>query len=171
MCGPSPTEILKNAETPLSYKQDSPRLLLVEALEVAARNCPGDWHAVVVDDRETLARLAEMLGVKLLGEAPYAVVVAAPQGSEHEALRASVYIEVAARFLDLAPLWMAARGIDGVLELPDKLRCVALVALGKAGETREQGGGSLRGRIHFNRYGGTAAPVLLQGLLKAKGLV
>lgn len=171
MCGPSPTEILKNAETPMSYKQDAPRLLLVEALEVAAKNCPGGWHAILVDNHEILAQLADKLGVKLLGEAPYAVAVAASQGSEHEAFRASVYVEVAARFLGLTPLWVAANGVDDVLGLPDKLRCVALVALGKPGKTREKDGGSLRGKIHFNRYGEKAVPVLLQGLLKAKGLV
>ncbi len=171
MCGPSPTEILKNAETPLSYKQDAPRLLLVEALEVAARNCPGGWHAVIIDDREVLSQLAARLGSGLLGEAPYAVAVVAPEGSEHEALRASVYVEVAARFLGLTPLWVAAGGVDGVLGLPKNLRCVALVALGKAGKTRQPDDRSLRGRVHFNKYGGASGSMLLQSLLKAKGLV
>ncbi len=171
MCGPSPTEVLKEAEIPVSYKRDAPRLLLAEALEVAAKACPGGWHAVVIDDPEVLARLAESSGAKALGEAPYAVAVAAPKGSEGVAFRASVYVEIAARFLGLTPLWVAVTGVEKLLHLPEDLTCVAVVGMGKAAGARTPGFSSLKGRLHFNKYGGKPSSAILEALLKAKKLV
>ncbi len=144
---------------------------MAEMLEIAARNCPGEWHVILVDDPGTISSAAMVLGLRVLGEAPLMAVVVAPKDAESEALRASVYMEIAARFLGLSPIWAPGRGLEDLLGVPPGMVCVAAVGVGKAGNTTPLQTSWSTQRMHFNRYGEHSSPsMLLQGLLKAKGL-
>ncbi|WP_353334397.1 nitroreductase family protein [Bacteroides sedimenti] len=135
------------------------------------RNNP--WQFIVVDDKETLAKLAHCKehGANFIADAALAVVVAAdPLVSDvwiEDASVASIMIQLQAEDLGLGSCWVqvrerfAATGmtsdeyVHGVLDIPLQLQVLSIIAIGHKGMERKPfNEENLQWeKIHINKYG------------------
>ncbi len=131
------------------------------------------WHFVVVTDPAMLGRLskAKPHGAAFLKDAPMALVIGAdPSVSDvwvEDAAIASIVCHLAATDLGLGSCWIQIRKrphdaeksasdhVRGLLNLPDNLEVLSIVAIGyPAEEKKGHPGESLqREKVSFERYG------------------
>jgi nitroreductase len=147
--------------------------LLVEAL-LRAPSSRGinPWEFVLVDDPDTLAKLArsKQHGSEFLKRAPLAVVVCA-DGSKsdvwvEDCSIAAIIAHLAALSLELGSCWVQIRNrqhdggrsseeyIRELLGLPEYLKVEAIVGIGRPGETKQPvpAGDLQYGKVRYNTY-------------------
>lgn len=94
------------------------------------------WHFIVVDDRETIGRLAEAAPTgPYIANAPVVIVVAVEERkiAESDASRAIQNMILTAWSEGIGSNWVGFRGPEGAAEivgLPEGLKVLALLALG-----------------------------------------
>lgn len=135
--------------------QEQVELLLRAALMSPSSHRSTGWEFIAVDDKQTLAQLAESKdsGAVFVAEAPLAIVVAAnPEVSDawvEDASIAALMIQLQAEDLGLGSCWAhmhnrhAADGtpandvIHELLGLPENLQVLCVIAVGHKGMERK----------------------------------
>ena len=135
--------------------QEQVELLLRAALMSPSSHRSTGWEFIAVDDKQTLAQLAESKdsGAAFVAEAPLAIVVAAnPEVSDawvEDASIAALMIQLQAEDLGLGSCWghmhnrHAADGtpandvIHELLGLPENLQVLCVIAVGHKGMERK----------------------------------
>lgn len=135
--------------------QEQVELLLRAALMSPSSHRSTGWEFIAVDDKQTLAQLAESKdsGSAFVAEAPLAIVVAAnPEVSDawvEDASIAALMIQLQAEDLGLGSCWAhmhnrhAADGtpandvIHELLGLPENLQVLCVIAVGHKGMERK----------------------------------
>lgn len=131
------------------------------------------WEFVVIAESETLAQLstAKPKGAAFLKDAPLAIAVCADSNITdvwvEDAAIAMTYLHLAATDLGLGSCWIQFRmrnfdesrtagdRIQEILELPDGVEVLAILAIGYPAEEKPpHPASSLKvGKVHFERYG------------------
>ena len=139
-------EVLETRRSIRKYKDTPiPKEKILKILE-AARIAPSSshrqpWHFIVVEDKETIKKLAKS---EWAAEAPVMIVGLADQAaSPNRCLNdlgiALEHIVLAATNLGLGTCWMGQTGreelIKGLLNIPDNFKVIAVVPLGVPDET------------------------------------
>ena len=135
--------------------QEQVELLLRAALMSPSSHRSTGWEFIAIDDKQTLAQLAESKdsGAAFVAEAPLAIVVAAnPEVSDawvEDASIAALMIQLQAEDLGLGSCWAhmhnrhAADGtpandvIHELLGLPENLQVLCVIAVGHKGMERK----------------------------------
>lgn len=153
--------------------QDEVVTLLKAALMAPTSKRSNCWQFVVVDDKTTLAELAQckQQSADFIAQAALAVVVLAdPLTSDvwmEDAAIASIYLQLQAEDLGLGSCWVQVIErmhderetsndfVHGVLDIPRPLQVVSIIAIGhKAIERKPFNEDNLQWeKIHINKYG------------------
>ena len=132
------------------------------------------WQFIVVDDKETLEKLAgcKKVGSSFLKDAALAIVVLAdPLASDvwiEDASVASIYIQLQAEDLGLGSCWIQLRerltpdGVSSseyvheILDIPLQLQALSIIAIGHKGMERKPFNEERLQweKVHINNYGG-----------------
>ena len=159
--------------TPEELTQDEVVTLLKAALMAPSSHRSNSWQ-FVVDDKETLARLAKCkdAGAAFVADAPLAVVVLGdPTITDvwiEDASIASIMIQLQAEDLGLGSCWAQVRErstADGrpaedvvreILGIPEQLRVLCIIAIGHKGMERKPFNEEhlLWEKVHINKFGG-----------------
>ena len=151
---------------------DDVRLILRAALMAPTSKGLRGWQFVVVDDRMDLEKLADAkdMGGAFLKDAALAVVVLGdPMQNDcwvEDGAIAAYSMLLQAEELGLGACWVQMRGrglsdgtaadtvIRGILDVPENLNCLCVVAIGhKADERRPQNEDRLKWEnVHLNRF-------------------
>lgn len=151
---------------------DDVRLILRAALMAPTSKGQRGWQFVVVDDRMDLEKLADAkdMGGAFLKDAALAVVVLGdPMQNDcwvEDGAIAAYSMLLQAEELGLGACWVQMRGrglsdgtaadtvIRGILDVPENLNCLCVVAIGhKADERRPQNEDRLKWEnVHLNRF-------------------
>lgn len=151
---------------------DDVRLILRAALMAPTSKGQRGWQFVVVDDRMDLEKLADAkdMGGAFLKDAALAVVVLGdPMQNDcwvEDGAIAAYSMLLQAEELGLGACWVQMRGrglsdgtaadtvIRGILDIPENLNCLCVVAIGhKADERRAQNEDRLKWEnVHLNRF-------------------
>ncbi len=154
--------------------QDEVVALMRAALMAPSSKGSRCWEFVVVDDKESLRRLAHCKdrGAELLEGAPLAVAVLAdPQQSDvwvEDASVAATLMLLQAEDLGLGACWVQVRGrsmadgkpaeemVRSILGIPSHLRVLAIVAVGYKGMERKPFNEDRLQweKVHINTYAG-----------------
>jgi nitroreductase len=127
------------------------------------------WHFIIVENREILSSLAEVLVYgKMLNEAPLAIAVCGeterdgkPMPQWEEDCAASMEnLLLAANALGLGAVWLGVRfGYDGressvkkILEVPDKVSVMGIAAVGWPKESKDPHSGITANVLHANKW-------------------
>jgi len=144
-------DVIKTRRSIRKYKGTPvPRESLMKILE-AARIAPSaghrqPWHFVVVEDKETIEKLAGRS--KWAAEAPAMIVgladpVASPSWSQNDLGIALEHIVLTATSLGLGTCWMGQSKRDAevkeILGIPDELKVIALTPLGEPASKERKG--------------------------------
>ena len=152
--------------------QEQVEQLLRAALMAPSSHRSTGWQFVVVDDKPTLARLAEckQTGAAFVAEAPLAIVVMGdPAVSDawiEDASIAAIMMQLQAEDLGLGSCWAHVRGrfaADGtpaddvvheLLGIPDNLRVLCIIAVGHKGMERKPFNEEhlLWEKVHINKW-------------------
>ena len=160
-------KVIKTRRSIRKYKGTPvPRESLMKILE-AARIAPSaahrqPWHFVVVEDKETIEKLAGRS--KWAAEAPAMIVgladpVASPNWCLNDMGIAFEHIVLTATSLGLGTCWMGQTKRDSevkdLLGIPDELKVIALTPLGEPDEVKEpKERKSLEEIVSWGKYGG-----------------
>lgn len=148
------------------------RLILRAALMSPTSKGQRAWQFVVVDDKTDLEKLSDAkdMGGQFLKDAPLAVVVLGdPIGNDcwvEDGAIAAMSMQLQAEALGLGSCWIQMRGrglsdgtsadtvIQGVLDIPENLSCLCIVAIGhKADERKPQNEDRLKWEnVHAGKY-------------------
>lgn len=148
------------------------RLILRAALMSPTSKGQRAWQFVVVDDKSDLEKLADAkdMGALFLKEAPLAIVVLGdPLQNDcwvEDGSIAAISMQYQAEALGLGSCWVQMRGrglsdgtsadtvIRGILDIPDELSCLCVIAVGhKADERKPQNEDKLKWeQVHLNKY-------------------
>ena len=130
------------------------------------------WHFVVVEDKMDLEKLADAknMGSQFLKDAPIAIVVLGdPMQNDcwvEDGSIAAISMQYQAEELGLGSCWIQMRGrgledgttadtvIRGVLDIPDNMSCLCILALGHwTDERKPQAEDKLKWEnVHLNKY-------------------
>ncbi len=144
----------------------------VEKLLRAAMAAPSagnqqPWHFVVVRDRDTMQRIMEVHPYSaMLAQAPVCIAVLGELSLERhkgywvqDTAAATQNILLAAHALGLGAVWLGVHpveerqvGLRQILELPDGVECLALVAVGRPAERPEPADRFRPDRVHAERW-------------------
>ena len=148
------------------------RLILRAALMSPTSKGQRAWQFVVVDDKTDLEKLsdAKEMGGQFLKDAPLAVVVLGdPVQNDcwvEDGTIAAMSMQLQAEALGLGSCWIQMRGrglsdgtsadtvIQGVLDIPENLSCLCIVAVGhKADERKPQNEDRLKWEnVHAGKF-------------------
>ena len=151
---------------------DDLKLILRAALMSPTSKNQRAWQFVVVDDKLDLEKLADAknLGSQFLKDAPVAIVVLDdPVQNDcwvEDGSIAAASMQYQAEELGLGSCWiqMRGRGLDdgttadtvirGVLDIPDNMNCLCIIAVGHwTDERREQSEDKLKWEnVHLNKF-------------------
>ena len=151
---------------------DDLKLILRAALMSPTSKNQRAWQFVVVDDKLDLEKLADAknLGSQFLKDAPVAIVVLGdPMQNDcwiEDGSIAAASMQYQAEELGLGSCWiqMRGRGLDdgttadtvirGVLDIPDNMNCLYIIAVGHwIDERREQSEDKLKWEnVHLNKF-------------------
>ncbi len=154
--------------------QDEVVALMKAALMAPTSKRSNAWQFIVVDDKDTLQRLAGCIAQasQFIADAPLAIVVTAdPLGSDvwiEDASIASIYIQLQAEDLGLGSCWVQVRNrvtangtpsdeyVREVLDIPLQLQVLSIIAIGHKGMERKPFNEEHLQweKIHLNKYGG-----------------
>ncbi|OGD55345.1 hypothetical protein A3K78_07015 [Candidatus Bathyarchaeota archaeon RBG_13_52_12] len=139
-------EVLEKRRSIRKYKDTPiPKEKILKILE-AARIAPSaghrqPWHFVVVENKETIKKLAKQ---EWAAEAPVMIVgladqAASPSWCINDIGIACEHIVLAATNLGLGTCWMGQTGredlVKGLLDVPDNFKVIAVIPLGVPDET------------------------------------
>ena len=138
------------------------KLILRAALMSPTSKSQRAWQFVVVDDKQDLEKLADAknMGSQFLKDAPVAIVVLG------DPMQNDCWVEDQAEELGLGSCWiqMRGRGLDdgtpadtvirGVLDIPDNLNCLCIIAVGHwTDERKPQAEDRLKWEnVHLNKF-------------------
>jgi len=148
------------------------RLIMRAALMSPTSKGQRAWQFVVVDDKTDIEKLADAkdLGSQFLKGAPLAVVVLGdPTENDcwvEDGSIAAISMQYQAEDLGLGSCWVQMRGrglsdgtpadtvIRGILDIPDELNCLCVVAIGHwTDERKPQSEDKLKWEnVHLNRF-------------------
>ncbi len=140
------------------------RGLLEAGMAAPSANNHRPWQFVVVRDRDSLRRLAEMhpYGKMLAGAALAIAVCGDPSASDwwvQDCAAATENILVAAAGLGLGSVWLGCHGrpqreevVRGLLGVPEPLRVLSLISLGHPAERKQPRTQYDEARVHWERY-------------------
>lgn len=173
------SELIKNRRsirkfTSEDLNQEEVVNLLKAALMSPSSKRTNPWQFIVVDDKETLDKLAHCKenGASFITDAALAIVVAAdPLASDvwiEDASIASIMIQLQAEDLGLGSCWVQVRErftaagmssdeyVHGILDIPMQLQVLSVIAIGHKGMERKPfNEDNLQWeKIHINKYGG-----------------
>lgn len=173
------SELIKTRRSMRKFTDEELTQEQVVALMKAALMAPTSkrsnaWQFIVVDDKDTLKKLAcckEQTSQFIADAALVVVVTADPLASDvwiEDAAIASIYLQLQAEDLGLGSCWvqlrerMAACGISSneyvhdVLDIPLQLQALSIIAIGHKGMERKPfDENHLQWeKIHLNKYGG-----------------
>jgi nitroreductase len=151
---------------------DDVRLILRAGLMAPTSKGQRAWQFVVVDDKTDLEKLSDAkdMGGQFLKGAPLAIVVLGdPLQNDcwiEDGSIAAYSMQLQAEELGLGSCWIQMRGrglsdattsdivIRGVLDIPDHLSCLCIIALGhKADERKPQNEEKLKWEnVHLNKF-------------------
>jgi nitroreductase len=151
---------------------DDVRLIVRAALMSPTSKGQRAWQFVVVDDKQDLEKIADAkdMGAQFLKGAPLAIVVLGdPQQNDcwiEDGSIAAISMQYQAEDLGLGSCWIQMRGrglsdgtsadtvIRGVLDIPDNLCVLCVVAFGhKADERKPQNEDKLKWEnVHLNKF-------------------
>ena len=151
---------------------DDLKLILRAALMSPTSKGQRSWQFVVVDDKMDLEKLsdAKNMGSQFLKSAPVAIVVLGdPLQNDcwvEDGSIAAVSMQYQAEELGLGSCWiqMRARGLDdgtpadtvirGILDIPENLSCLSIIAVGHwADERKPQAEDRLKWEnVHLNKF-------------------
>lgn len=154
--------------------QEQVELLLRAALMAPSSKRSNPWQFIVVDDKETLEKLAQCkeAGAGLIAGAPLAIVVLAdPAVSDvwiEDASVATLMIQLQAEDLGLGSCWVQVRErftADGIsagevvrelLDIPLQMQVLSIVAVGHKGMERKPFDEEHLQweKVHINKFGG-----------------
>jgi len=125
------------------------------------------WHFIVVNDRETMDRLAAAHPyAKMLKEASLAILVCGDRTIQNEVgyimqdcSAATQNIMLAAHALGLGSVWLGMYpreerilSVSKVLEIPDHILPAALISIGYPDEVKETPDRYKEERVHWNKF-------------------
>jgi nitroreductase len=148
------------------------KLILRAALMSPTSKSQRAWQFVVVDDKQDLEKLADAknMGSQFLKDAPVAIVVLGdPMQNDcwvEDVSIAAISMQYQAEELGLGSCWiqMRGRGLDdgtpadtvirGVLDIPDNLNCLCIIAVGHwTDERKPQAEDRLKWEnVHLNKF-------------------
>ena len=148
------------------------KLILRAALMSPTSKGQRAWQFVVVDDKADLEKLADAkdMGGQFLKGAPLAIVVLGdPVQNDcwvEDGSIAAISMQLQAEDLGLGSCWIQMRGrglgdgtrsdvvIQGILDIPENLQCLCIVAIGhKADERKPQNEDKLKWeQVHVDKY-------------------
>lgn len=151
---------------------DDVKLILRAALMSPTSKSRRDWHFIVVDDKQTIEKLADAKdsGAQFLKKAPLVVVVAGqPLKNDcwvEDCSIATVTMQYQAADLGLGSCWAQMRGrglsdgtsadevIRGILNLPEEMSVLCIVGFGHKKEDRKpQNEDALKWEnVHINKF-------------------
>lgn len=151
---------------------DDVKTILRAALMSPTSKGQRGWQFVVVDDKTDLEKLSDAkdLGGQFLKDAPLAIVVLGnPMENDcwvEDGSIAAISMQYQAEALGLGSCWVQMRGrglsdgtsadtvIRGILDIPDELSCLCVIAVGhKADERKPQNEDKLKWeQVHLNKY-------------------
>ncbi len=151
------------------YSDPVPEGVIRQMLEAAMAAPDGNnarpWHFVVIQDRETLNRIADLHPYgKMCYEAPLAMVVCAdPRISEkywvQDCSAATENILLAATALELGSVWLAGHPsherlapLKELLNVPEEYAILSFVALGRPAQSRSPRTQYDPERVHLDRW-------------------
>ena len=172
------SELIKNRRsirkfTSEDLKQEEVVNLLKAALISPSSKRTNPWQFIVVDDKETLDKLAHCKenSASFIADATLAIVVAAdPLASDvwiEDASIASIMIQLQAEDLGLGSCWVQVRErytatgmssdeyVHGILDIPMQLQVLSIIAIGHKGMERKPFDEEHLQweKIHINKYG------------------
>jgi len=173
-------DLLRKRRSTRSFQDTQISPELVEQLMNAVLMSPASkrsnpWQFILVDDKETLKSLSECKknGSQLVaGSSLSVVVIADPERSDawvEDASIASFALQLEAEDLNLGSCWVQVRlrqtaeGEDSevyvkrLLQIPDNMRVLSIIAIGMKNETRKPFDESRLEweKVHINQYGKT----------------
>ncbi len=148
------------------------RLIMRAALMSPTSKSVRAWHFILVDDKADLEKLADAkdLGGAFIKDAPLAIVVAGdPQQNDcwvEDASIAAISMQYQAEELGLGSCWVQMRGrglsdgtmaeevIRGILDMPENMSVLCVVAVGhKADERKPQNEDKLKWEnVHIGKW-------------------
>ncbi len=148
--------------------------LLKSALMAPTSKRSNSWQFIVVDDKETLKKLAccKDQSSQFIADAALAVVVVAdPMASDvwiEDASIASIYLQLQAEDLGLGSCWVQVRErvtatgepsgdyVHSLLDIPLQLQVLSVIAIGHKGMERKPFNEEHLQweKVHINKYGG-----------------
>ena len=148
------------------------KLILRAALMSPTSKSQRAWQFVVVDDRMDILKLsdAKNMGSQFLKDAPVAIAVLGdPMQNDcwvEDGSIAAISMQYQAEELGLGSCWIQMRGrglsdgtsadtvIQGVLDIPENLSCLCILAVGhKADERKPQNEDKLKWEnVHLNKF-------------------
>ena len=151
---------------------DDVKTILRAALMSPTSKGQRGWQFVVVDDKTDLEKLSDAkdVGGQFLKDAPLAIVVLGnPMQNDcwvEDGSIAAISMQYQAEALGLGSCWVQMRGrglsdgtsadtvIRGILDIPDELSCLCVIAVGhKADERKPQNEDKLKWeQVHLNKY-------------------
>ena len=151
---------------------DDVKLILRAGLMSPTSKGQRGWEFVVVDDKLDLEKLSDAkdLGGQFIKDAPLAIVVLGDPAKNdcwvEDGSIAAISMQYQAEDLGLGSCWAQMRGrglsdgtstddvIRGVLDIPDNLSCLCILAFGhKADERKPQNEDKLKWEnVHINKY-------------------
>ncbi len=139
--------------------------LLEAAMAAPSGNNARPWHFVVIQERETLNRIADLHPYgKMCYEAPLAIVVCAdPRLSEEywvqDCSAATENLLLAATALELGSVWLAGHPskerlvpLKELLNMPKEYTILSIVALGRPAQYRPPRTQYNADRVHLDRW-------------------
>ncbi len=173
------SELLRNRRSSRKFtseelNQEEVVVLLKAALMSPTSKRSNSWQFIVVDDKETLAKLSHCKeqSSSFIADAALAIVVTAdPFASDvwiEDSSIASILIQLQAEDLGLGSCWVQIRErqtaseissdefIHGVLDIPLQLQVLSVIAIGhkKMEQKPFNEDHLLWEKIHINKYGG-----------------
>lgn len=170
-------ELLKNRRSIRKYQnrpveQEKIDSILRSALMSPASKRTNGWEFIVVDNRDTLIKMADCreAGCKFVADAPMAIVVCAnPEKSDvwfEDASIAALIIQLAAADLELGSCWVQVYNrmhtetetsgafIRSLLNIPENLEVLNIVTIGYKDEDRKPYDEEklTYGKIHKNTF-------------------
>ncbi len=148
------------------------RLIMRAALMAPTSKGQRNWQFVVVDDKASLEKLADAkdMGGQFLKDAPLAIAVLGdPLQNDcwiEDGSIAAISMQYQAEALGLGSCWVQMRGrgladgttadtvISGILQIPENMSCLCIVAVGyKADERKPQNEDKLKWEnVHLNAF-------------------
>jgi nitroreductase len=158
--------------TSLELEPDEVRLILRAALMAPTSKGQRAWQFIVVDNKQDIEKLADAkdLGSQFLKDAPLAVAVLGdPVQNDcwvEDGSIAAISMQYQAEELGLGSCWIQMRGrglsdgttadtvIRGILDIPENLNVLCIVAFGhKADERKPQNEDKLKWEnVHIDKY-------------------